>query len=372
MATRRVAIVCSGIGHIRRGYETGSLALFERIYGTGRFDMMLLGGGQFHHEGYRRVWCLPRHGWAARLLQDPERAQDLESRSFALAAYPIVRKMDIVHVSQILACTTLFRLRQWFGGRYRLLFWNAADTPPCWYAGKCDFVQHLAVTNLDRAVRESPQFEQSRHCVLPYAVDTMRFAPTTRAEKTRVRRNFNVPDDMTVILSVGQLDKRTKRMDYVIREVARLGPRHFLFLVGQEDIETKELRNLAEELLPGRHRFATAPRSQMAEVYATGDVFVLASLREGLGLVLLEAMSAGLPTIAHDDPLFRWIAGQSNAAACVDMSQEGALSAELQGGIAAYPSNAQRSEVSARFSWEALGEQYVAMYERVASLPSTG
>ena len=58
---------------------------------------------------------------------------------------------------------------------------------------------------------------------------------------------------------------------------------------------------IANELLgPEQYRIASVSPDQVQQYYWSADVFVLASLSEGLPRVLLEALAAGLPCIAHD------------------------------------------------------------------------
>jgi glycosyltransferase involved in cell wall biosynthesis len=61
----------------------------------------------------------------------------------------------------------------------------------------------------------------------------------------------------------------------------------------------------------------------MPDLYQAADIFVLCSLREALGMAIIEAMSCGLPVVCHDFPVMRWVAG--NGGVCVDMTESGAL-----------------------------------------------
>ena len=47
----------------------------------------------------------------------------------------------------------------------------------------------------------------------------------------------------------------------------------------------------------------------MPDLYRAADAFVLASLQEMFGIVLLEALSTGLPILCNDTPDFRTIVG---------------------------------------------------------------
>jgi glycosyltransferase involved in cell wall biosynthesis len=74
-------------------------------------------------------------------------------------------------------------------------------------------------------------------------------------------------------------------------------PDAHLVLVGSGPEETR-LRRLADSLgITGRVYFAGEQR-EVAPYLAASDVFVLPSRAEGLGLALMEAMSAGLPCVA--------------------------------------------------------------------------
>jgi len=121
----------------------------------------------------------------------------------------------------------------------------------------------------------------------------------------------------------------------------------------------------AEGLMPGRYAFVRWQHERVKPLYGADDVFVLASLKEGFGLVLVEAMLSGLPVILHDRPNFRWLAGQSPVR-LVDMSKDGALTAVLKVLEAARDYPSAREEAVARFSWESLVPKYLAMYETVA------
>ena len=49
----------------------------------------------------------------------------------------------------------------------------------------------------------------------------------------------------------------------------------------------------------------TVPDAEMPGWYQAADTFVFPSVKEGFGLVVLEAMAAGLPVVVSDIPVFR-------------------------------------------------------------------
>jgi teichuronic acid biosynthesis glycosyltransferase TuaC len=134
----------------------------------------------------------------------------------------------------------------------------------------------------------------SRIEVLRNGVDLDLFAPQ---EQAAARRALGLDAAGTVILSVGWLVPQ-KGFDLVIRAAAAL-PGTRLIIVG-EGPEQAVLQRLARKLhVDGRVRFlGTMPQQRLATVYNAADVLVLASAREGLPNVLLEALACGTPVVA--------------------------------------------------------------------------
>jgi glycosyltransferase involved in cell wall biosynthesis len=61
----------------------------------------------------------------------------------------------------------------------------------------------------------------------------------------------------------------------------------------------------------------------MPDLYCAGDIFVFPSLKEGWGLVVLEAMASGVPVIASDiEPLTEYLKDSENAILITPMDHE--------------------------------------------------
>jgi glycosyltransferase involved in cell wall biosynthesis len=171
------------------------------------------------------------------------------------------------------------------------------------------------------------------------------------------------------VISLGAMLDHHKRHLHLIREVAQLpAPRPFLVIAGAPVVDQERIEATAAELLGSGQKVMHVGPDDVGALLACGDVFVLASLREGFGLVYLEAMAAGLPVVAHDGPLPRWILGRFGD--YVDMAVPGGL-AQCLGAVIARDDrwtaeNDRRRYVDDRFSWTALRDDYLALVRRTA------
>lgn len=123
-------------------------------------------------------------------------------------------------------------------------------------------------------------------------VDGDRFNPKFRDEDMRYQLSDGHPED-TLLLYVGRLSNE-KRID-LLRPILERIPNTRLALVGdgpaRADLEA-HFKGLPVKFMG---RMVGVPLSQ---AYASGDVFTFASSLETFGLVVVEAMAAGLPVVS--------------------------------------------------------------------------
>src|SRR5580658_8601356 len=147
-------------------------------------------------------------------------------------------------------------------------------------------------------------------------------------------------------------------MDYLVQELAACNePRTFLVMLGWLDASSPYTISLATELLGAAGFVArSVPLEEVNQYYRASDYFVLGSLKEGFGRVFIEALAEGLPIIAHDHSVMRFVLGDQ--AELVDLSRPGTLSAlisrnaELQED--AGRAIQRRRYVESNFSWTTL------------------
>ena len=118
-----------------------------------------------------------------------------------------------------------------------------------------------------------------------------------------LRNNYNIPQENKILLFVGRLTKE-KNLQYLIETFNLIKKRMShtsLVLTAQGPME-EELKNLALNLGLNLERdviFTGAqPFDNLVDIYYSSDLFVFSSMTETQGLVLIEAMAAGLPVVA--------------------------------------------------------------------------
>ncbi len=141
--------------------------------------------------------------------------------------------------------------------------------------------------------------------VIPNGVDVQLFGDTRIAPLPEFNEGLNV-------LFVGRLEAR-KGIHHLLEAFARVKsvlPQTHLLIVGPYSAhETKPLQRLIRSwALHDVHFLGCLPERELARCYRTAHVFCAPSLGcESFGMVLLEAMAAGLPIVASDIAGYRTV-----------------------------------------------------------------
>jgi glycosyltransferase involved in cell wall biosynthesis len=136
--------------------------------------------------------------------------------------------------------------------------------------------------------------------VVHSGVDLGQFS-RSQGDATAVRENLAIPQGSFVVGTAGRLTP-VKGHRHLIEAAAGLVRQHrdmlFVFL-GDGELMS-DLKEMASAMGIGDQVKFLGWRPDVAEVMSTFDVFVLPSLNEGMGKVLVEAMAMGKPLIASD------------------------------------------------------------------------
>ncbi len=166
----------------------------------------------------------------------------------------------------------------------------------------------LAVGTLNRQYYLDNGVDEANVFVLPYAVDGAffeRLAADARVDRDALRRAEGLEPDATVILFASKFMERKRGLDLI--EAFRLAlPRLLaagvtkpvLVMAGSGE-QAEAMARAAAGLpivFPGFQN-----QTSLARMFGLVDLFVLPSRHEPWGLVVNEAMSAGLPVIVSDE-----------------------------------------------------------------------
>jgi glycosyltransferase involved in cell wall biosynthesis len=210
-----------------------------------------------------------------------------------------------------------------------------------------------------RVIGSKYRLDPQRIEVIPNGVETTFFSTHHRVRPPRPR-----------LLFVGRLAVQ-KNVELLLHALDGISEKFETTLVGDGELEG-ELRALAEKLQLRNVRFhGRADGAALIDLFRQADMFVLPSEREGMPLVLLEAMAMGLPTVATDIAGNRDIVIDGENGRLVPLNDAAAMRRaliELVADEALYRRMSESARQSAeRYTWDAVGEEFEDVYARVAN-----
>ena len=154
---------------------------------------------------------------------------------------------------------------------------------------------HIIFVNKFQQDKYSPKI-QAKSTYIPNGIPS-----NSRIEKTTFIQKHNIVPG-NYILAVGRLTPE-KGFDILIKAVNNIDTPVSLVIAGASDHDTNYLNFLKSLDTKNRVIFTGYTTSDnLAQLYSHARLFVLSSINEGFPLVLLEAMSFGLPMIVTDIP----------------------------------------------------------------------
>ncbi len=215
--------------------------------------------------------------------------------------------------------------------------------------------------------------------VVTNGVNTSRFADGISPERRAELRASLGATDSFLFLAVGGIEPR-KGSEFLVDALGRikadLGPTAVkLAVIGGHSFQ--DYRAYRERVLGslGDHGLAlddditllgTVSNDELPEWFHAADGFVFPSVKEGWGLVVLEAMSARLPVVTSDIAVFHEFLEHEENAVMTTTSDPVSLAAGM-GRLIEDPEFASHlsdvgPKVAAQFSWENTAQQHLAVY----------
>jgi len=237
-----------------------------------------------------------------------------------------------------------------------------------------DFVICVGQSEMDKAKK---QLTHDRIAYLPNGVDCAKFAT---GDGTKFRAKHGIPSDAFLALNISRIDAQKNQM-LALEAFAQLRAQlanSFLILIGPETQPdyAKKLRDfITTNNLGGRVKILPGMRNdnpELIQAFHACDVFVLPSMHEPFGIVVLEAWSSGKPVIASRVGGLQALVRDGETGFFIDPNASDAAAdlatklnrfatePELKNKIGA---NGLR-EAKAKYDWTQIGRQLETLYQR--------
>lgn len=351
--------------------ETG-----RHLYGGARQAGYLV--AELNRQGVdSRLVCEPAHPLTAMLPADAAVAchcrGDLDP-----AYYRRLRRIirasgaDIVHVHSRRGADSLGGLAARAEGVPAVLTRRVESREPrFWLRLKCrPYAAIVAISGAVQAELEAAGVPPARLRRIPSAVDTLLFRPDAAA-RARLIERYALPADAVIAACAAQLIAR-KGLAGLLDCLPRIldsQPRFRLLLFGQGPLRRRLERRARGLGITGQLRFCGFA-SDWPALLPGLDLLMHPARREGLGSVLLEAMSAGVPVLAaaaggigellEDGVDGRLIDPESDTGwieAAVTLASDPNARRQLAA--------AARRKLERRFTITAMAERYLEVYRHV-------
>ena len=155
--------------------------------------------------------------------------------------------------------------------------------------------------------------------VIPAGIDEKKFNPSNRSIQIRKKYGNNILLYSGLFITRKKIPVLLRAMTYITKEI----PDTHLILTGSGEC-LNEWKGLSISLGIQKNTvfLGFVEEKELVKYYASSDVFVLPSVSEGFGQVLLEAMASGTPVICADVPPMSEIVGDGGLTFKADDSKD--------------------------------------------------
>ncbi len=294
-------------------------------------------------------------------------------------------------VPHVISAHSLEPLRPWkaeqLGGGYRVSSWIERTA----YENASAIIA-VSAGMRDDVLRCYPDVDPDKVKVIHNGIDAEGWAaPSTDADKWRageIASRYGIDPDRPSVVFVGRIT-RQKGLPYFLDAVDMLDPEiQVVLCAGAPD--TQEIATEVSEAVARLQAKRTGviwidrhlPRRELVAVLDACTAFVCPSVYEPLGIVNLEAMAVGLPVVATATGGIPEVVmhGETGALVAIDQVDDGTgtpidprqFSEDFARAVTSVVSDPERArqmgEAGRRravehFSWEAIGERTMAVYE---------
>lgn len=246
----------------------------------------------------------------------------------------------------------------------------------------CRYDGLVALTETVKSEYNSLRIPDEKVRIIPNGVDCSKFK-STKDDHVRIedmRRKF-CPEDEKLILTTGRYHPK-KGFDLIpdiARSLKSAGCGFKWVIAGSGCNALNERHSDLSALgIVTTENFTTSdadvfdlPPKQLVELYAAADIYVLPTLIETFGMVLVEAMAAGLPIVTTDAPgvcdvIDGDVTGVKTPVGNVELMADKIIELFKDVKLSDHLSSNAWKQAMSSYDWDFVTNQYVAFYEAVA------
>jgi len=219
--------------------------------------------------------------------------------------------------------------------------------------------------------------------IIPNGVDNARFSQVSKTRPAaEIRQEYGIGKDQVLILTVGRYHPK-KGFDQIPAIATMLqdkGLDYAWVIAGKKsdeiprkfpECEKLNVQTVEKFAKSGGHVF-NLPSDDLIALYNAADLFVLPTLIETFGMVLVEAMAAGLPIITTDAPGVRDVieddlSGRKtpvgNLAAMADLINHYAVNRDEAKKLSQHG----KTLALEKYDWQKVTSEYCSLYQELIS-----
>ncbi len=258
---------------------------------------------------------------------------------FSLRSYLIQNKIDIIHAHELRACSNALIAGFLSGTKVRVTHihtpiseWRVSNTFRKIYTRftilgyVCEITLlstcEIALTESRKRIKIREGIPEDKLKVIPNGIDIEKFDVDPERKKTyreEILKKYDIPNDSFVVGNVGRLteekgtDILVKGFEKFIHNIPESERNNkYLLIAGGGKLENTFKKIVKSSAVGDKIRITGVfEDDDIRKLYASFDLFVFPTLAEGFGIVMLEAMSIGLPVICSDLEVLSEVGGAS-------------------------------------------------------------
>ena len=298
-------------------------------------------------------------------------------------ADPARRRFDLFHAQDSISANALATLKEHglIDGFARTVHHIDAFADP-----RLAALQRRAIVSADVHIAVSRPWQAALHAefrveatLVGNGVDLRRYARRPQPDDLILRRRLGLQAG-PVFLSVGGVEARKNTLGILdaFIQVHRVRPGAQLVIAGGSSLldhgayQARFAEALSASGLPAHAVLRLGPMAdaEMPALYRNADALVFPSLKEGFGLVVLEAMACGIPVVAPLMPPFTDYLGDNDVVWCTPENAASIADAML---LTLLPPLrvallARGAAVASRHDWLDTARAHLPAYERLGAL----